>query len=263
MLIGSTFQEFSATTPASVTCRAWMDRRDSWAPGETYVAVDGICFDGTIDRKSADQFVTKLGSRIKSEKRIIIVRSPGGDTEAAMIMARAILKQSAEVRIQGLCISRCADYLLAAGKIRVVSPGSLLGFHGGVRALQPDTIQKEVAEEQGRIISAAEAEFMSKELKSQYAEQENLALKSHVKRGFYQWMNRFSNLPSVRQRKACYRFNDDTDFFVLSPDLLRSKGYRLTSYAGPNSERELQKTLKQFGWPIGFACFMSKRNGRF
>jgi hypothetical protein len=129
--------------------------------------------------------------------------------------------------------------------------------------LQADAIQKEVAEEQGRTISAAEAEVMSDGLKAQYAEQANLARKSHIKRGFYRWMDRFSKLPNARQRAACYGLNDGTDFFVLSPDLLSSKGYRLTSYAGPDSEQDLQKTLKQYGWPIDFACFMSKRNSRF
>jgi hypothetical protein len=151
---------------------------------------------------------------------------------------------------------------LAAGGKRIVPVGALVGFHGGVRALRPDEVKKEIAA-QGRAISNDEAATISSRLMLAYRSQAQFARDSHVKPDFFDWMERFNALPYSTRQKICRGLSGETEFLVFAPDLLAARGYRLNEYKGPRSERALQRTLSRDGWPIDFACFIPKSAGRF
>ena len=60
-----------------------------------------------------------------------MVNSGGGDVSAALDIADRILKNHLNIIVDGICISSCANYMFVVGASKIVTSGSLLGFHGG------------------------------------------------------------------------------------------------------------------------------------
>jgi hypothetical protein len=221
-----------------------------------------VCFDGVIDAESAARFGAALGSVDQSPALTVIVRSGGGEVDAGMSMGRAILKRRADVRVEDMCLSSCANYLLSAGRTKTVPLGAIIAFHGGVRPLSPDEVKAEAALEK-KEFSDDEAKGISAKLLLSYKNQIKFSTEVRVNPDFFAWMERFNALSDSRKSKICQGFGGDTEFFVFSPELLAAKGYRLDSYGGPRSERALRRTLLRDGWPADDACFIEKSAGRF
>ena len=64
---------------------------------------------------------------------VLELNSGGGDALAAMEMGRLIHERRIELRVDGICMSACANYLLPAAKR--LSGSGLIGFHGDPNAL--------------------------------------------------------------------------------------------------------------------------------
>jgi hypothetical protein len=63
-----------------------------------------------------------------------VVRSIGGDADAAMALTEKLQRLDAEVTVVDYCMSACANYFFGALPRRRVVPGALLLFHGGFSA---------------------------------------------------------------------------------------------------------------------------------
>lgn len=59
------------------------------------------------------------------------ITSTGGDVEAAIDLGEFIFKHQLSVYIPELCLSSCANYLFTAGKEKIITPNTVLGWHGG------------------------------------------------------------------------------------------------------------------------------------
>lgn len=59
------------------------------------------------------------------------ITSSGGDVEAALDLGEFIFKHQLSVYIPELCLSSCANYLFTAGKEKVITNQTILGWHGG------------------------------------------------------------------------------------------------------------------------------------
>ncbi|MDO6497920.1 hypothetical protein [Photobacterium sanguinicancri] len=91
-----------------------------------------ISFDGGMSFEANEQ-VKKL---IDSQTTSLQIRSRGGEINAGMELAELIYKHKLNVEVKDYCFSSCANYVFPAGKTKVLSANSLLGWHGG--ALQED-----------------------------------------------------------------------------------------------------------------------------
>ncbi len=84
---------------------------------------------GKIDKKTPLQ----LSVLLDRQDGLMEVNSGGGDAVAAMEIAEMLHERRIEIRLDGLCMSACANYLLPAA--RKLSGSGLVGFHGDPNAL--------------------------------------------------------------------------------------------------------------------------------
>lgn len=86
-----------------------------------------VFLDGCISQATAEATIYALTPSTKT----LAVRSPGGDVEAAMGLARHVHRLGLELLVRDYCVSSCANYLFLAARHRRASPGgAVLAFHG-------------------------------------------------------------------------------------------------------------------------------------
>lgn len=86
-----------------------------------------VFLDGCINQATADAAIDAINPSI----RTLVVRSPGGDAEAAMRLASHLHRNKIDLLVREYCVSSCANYLFLAARHRRASPGgALLAFHG-------------------------------------------------------------------------------------------------------------------------------------
>src|SRR5690606_32143607 len=92
---------------------------------------DTLRLAGKIDVAMARSVTSAInGGSIKA----IHIHSPGGESAAALEIAKLIQEHEIDIVIDGACISACAQYLFVAAKQRFLAPGSLVGFHNSVKS---------------------------------------------------------------------------------------------------------------------------------
>lgn len=102
-----------------------------WAEASAPFAVradgdDGLRLTGAI--RPGDE--ARFDAALRPTTRRLTVNSAGGAASAALAMAQRIEARGLTVVVDGICASSCANYLFAAGKLRIVRPGGLLLWHG-------------------------------------------------------------------------------------------------------------------------------------
>lgn len=80
----------------------------------------------------------------------IIVDSPGGNADEALLIAERLAGEQFTLRVRGRCSSGCANLFLPLAKRVVVEPGSYVALHG---TLDPQQIQREAVAPRDRIIA--------------------------------------------------------------------------------------------------------------
>lgn len=86
------------------------------------------------------------------------ITSTGGDVEAAIDLGEFIFNHQLSVYIPELCLSSCANYLFTAGKEKIITNQTVLGWHGG--ALQKNLISdSNLTEQQLLHLQKKEKEF--------------------------------------------------------------------------------------------------------
>lgn len=128
-------------------CREWIQSHSQRPPNNTaltkVLSPRTICFDGDIyawTLKDAVAWADKVGA-VRTRHARLVVRSPGGDANAAIDLAEKLQRFDVEVIVVDYCMSSCANYFFAGLRRRNVVPGALILFHGGVTTDQrPDFI---------------------------------------------------------------------------------------------------------------------------
>jgi len=116
-------------------CRTWIEGR-AWAgpdsePKTLVVSRDVACFDGEITNGSLEALHAWIDATGTTTRPVLVVRSPGGDSEAALGLAEKLQARDASVHVVQICASACANYFYAGVRDRHVEEASLLLFHGG------------------------------------------------------------------------------------------------------------------------------------
>jgi hypothetical protein len=185
----------------------------------------------------------------------VVVRSGGGDVDAAMTMADAVMHYAATVVVRDICLSSCANYVVAAGRVRVVLPGAVLAFHGGAVSLSPAKLLH-LARKRGEAVTPAQARLASTRFALSASRQATLLRRAHIAPTFLDWARRFDERPPADRLRACDGATDDPSFLLFAPALLASAGYRIDDYRGPRSAVQLRAVLARFGVPGDFACYL-------
>jgi hypothetical protein len=92
-------------------------------------AGDAIVFRGRIDGGSVARFLELLqDARIKR----LVITSPGGLVAPALDMAEALHARGLDVEVPESCLSSCANYIVPAGRRKLLGGPALVGWHGNM-----------------------------------------------------------------------------------------------------------------------------------
>jgi hypothetical protein len=85
-------------------------------------------FEGAI---TSDAYI-EIKNNLDSGIRVLLIDSNGGDGIAGLAIAKEIRKRDIIVVVNRYCFSSCANYIFIGAKRKSLSPGAILGFHGGL-----------------------------------------------------------------------------------------------------------------------------------
>lgn len=265
LLNGCSTSQFTSDNPDDPTsqavthCNAW-HAANSWNIGDAErpslvkVIEQGFCIDGPVNANTHKEIASGLEVWEKSRPLIIVIRSTGGDVDAALDIADTIEDYNTTIVASQFCASSCANYILPAGKKRYVQRDTLLMFHGGVTFDSLNEVARQlqaISEIDQRIDPLVELESIRKDLNKKIDRQERFLEKVGIDRHFFRWMDLFNHMDDHRKRLLC---PPNPSMAVYHPKLLQKFGYKIDSYSGPLSQQQTDRLAENFGMR-GQVCF--------
>ncbi|WP_078083286.1 ATP-dependent Clp protease proteolytic subunit [Microbulbifer mangrovi] len=197
----------------------------------------GYCIDGVIGDNSHLKALSLIEKKGRTNP-IFVIRSPGGDVLASMKIAEAIMQLDSTVVAVDVCASSCANYLMLAGKRRVVYEDALLLFHGSSRYRDVRRILEFNGAAVSDYVGSSDSVVLrsAKEAFSVIDRQEKILLRAGVKSYFFYWMETFYRMTDEERREYC---PVDSTLILFSPDILKKFDYNFLGYFGPISQEEV------------------------
>ena len=84
-------------------------------------------FSGRISKTSVSEFLAKNGGK---QLREIVIFSDGGEVLPAITLGHWISERRINLRVRGLCMSACANYIFTAASHKFIEKGALVLWHG-------------------------------------------------------------------------------------------------------------------------------------
>lgn len=267
------------TLPASIPpqteaivaqCSAWFADKGFDDPALTKSVTGGICFNGVIRKGDEVPFRTALALAPVDTPLVIVVRSGGGDTDTGLSMGEALLDRPATVVASQICGSSCANYLLTAGKIRIVWKDTLLLYHGGITL---DFLEDTATQTREQLTAIAAKDPQSfpdvqssidhnientrQQLTGIVARQDAFLARAGISQTFFRWMNLFNHMNDTEQATHC---PVPPHMMVYPPARLASFGFRIDRYDGPTSQAEVDRltVAQHLGKPL---CYWQEQAG--
>jgi hypothetical protein len=135
-----------------------------------------LCFDGDI----LDQDFSPI-EKLK-DNGLFVVRSFGGITDTAIVLARLLREKNAIVVIYDYCVSACADYLFIATDQTAVRKNSIVAWHYGHDGISECPEMKSHDDDEPKRLQISPCPFVPQELLTHYREGEALSLAFYVDR---------------------------------------------------------------------------------
>lgn len=234
-------------------CKAWVAARTADAPSVHRIEEDGLCFRGNTTDANSAAFIEAIAATNDQTPLVVVVNSSGGEINAAMAMAEAMVPRQTTVVADRQCMSSCANYLFLAGDRRVVTAGTLLGYHGGIFR-QPESHWTALREEWSSRMNPVDLEASltaSREYDRTSLERQDALLRSvGADPDMFEWMQSLNTLPADERAALCPVPN--APLIVFSDAILAEKGVVISRNDGPQSDAELATEL---GSSAGMACY--------
>ncbi len=90
--------------------------------------------DARIDGALSQEFVKAQQEGLFAENDTLIIRSPGGDSDHAIVIGNIVRARSMKVVVDDYCISACAQYIFLAADVKDIDRADLLIFHSSPAA---------------------------------------------------------------------------------------------------------------------------------
>ena len=241
-------------TTVLAACRAWMKPLDLNAEMTVATIDGGLCVNGMMDRGTEGPFLDAI-KRFGDRPLVIVIRSGGGAAEASLPMGEAVQAKTATVIADMLCASSCADFILPAGKRRIVTTDTLLLYHGGVtlETLNAAAPQVEaMAKKDPRLNFDHAMEENRQQLNGEITRQEQLLVKAGISPTLFRWMDLINHMTPAEQAAHCPA---DTDIIAYPPQVLARFGLTFDSYGGPRSQSQVDTIVKRDGHRDTHICY--------
>lgn len=190
-------------------------------------APDILRLEGEIGAEDAAAFSAALTPEVET----VLVNSVGGEVSTALDIAELIERRGLRVAVSSVCASSCANYLFAAAQRRVVLPGGLLLWHGGVTdegAAQIEAQLRAIGARQ-KWSAARTAEMIARETtkaRSWRARQDRLYARRKLEPAV---LHRLNELATDAEPVAGGP-RRDAKFMVIAPEALRCAGFATESF---------------------------------
>lgn len=230
-------------------CTDWFSKRAWDGPVEVQTIAGGLCFNGAIAAGDDKKLTDALTAFKPEEPFVVVLRSGGGDGAAGMAMGEALTGRPVTTVASQICGSACANFLLPAGRRKVVLKGTLLLFHGSVNmdhlnlmaeqtrtqitalAAQNPDLAKESEEQIGIVVEQSRVQ-----LAGMVARQEALLEKQDISPSLFRWMDLFNHMTPVERAGHC---PTTPHMITYPPQLLAQFGYKIDAYDGALSQAEV------------------------
>lgn len=232
-------------------CKNWWRPLDVNAPATPEsVPGNGLCINGAIDTGTDAAILNRIKAAPDGPPLIVVIRSGGGEFEAAMNVAEALQMRRPTVIANTVCASSCANYIMAAGARRIVQDDTLLVYHGGISLSMLD----DQAPQQIEALAATDPKFDPAAAMAQVravfaswiARQDAFMVRAGVKPEIFAWMDEAnSNSPAARSIAA--RCPADSQVLQYSQAALARFGLTFDHYAAPQSQTEVDALLRKLG----------------
>lgn len=90
---------------------------------------NSVRFLGKITKNAVSDFISKNENLDIST---LLIHSLGGDAEASILLAHWVMDRGLDVHVENMCASGCANYVLAAGKNKLIGSNAVVVWHGGM-----------------------------------------------------------------------------------------------------------------------------------
>jgi hypothetical protein len=210
----------------------------------------GLCLNGYIKEGDDKSVIAQLNSFNKTESLVVVVRSGGGEVNAAMTMGEALLDRPATVVADTLCASSCANFLITAGHRRVVRPDTLLLYHGGIMLDQLDQVLPQL-----RAFGEKEPTLkVSDTFLEQYEDtvktierQEAFLVKAGISSTLFRWMDLINHMAPPETESHCPA---NAGVIQYPPDVLAHFGLTFDAYDPPHTQAEVDALEHNLGKKI-------------
>jgi hypothetical protein len=228
-------------------CLDWLKPLDIEAPLSIKRVEGGLCLNGHIQTNDDKPVLAQLGTFDKAAPLVVVVRSSGGVTDAALAMGDALLDRPVTVVADALCASSCANYLITAGHRRIVRPNTLLLYHGGVTLDGLAQILPQL-----RAFAAKEPKMnLGETFLEQYEgaakdidRQEAFLVKAGISSTLFQWMNLVQHMTPAEFSKHC---PPDSSIIQYAPETLAGFGLTFDEYNPPHTQTEIDTLEHKLG----------------
>ncbi len=96
---------------------------------EAYISLEGTMatFVGSISDLNVTKFLDSVEGRVVET---LVVASGGGEINAGMRLGEWVFDNQADVVVETMCMSSCANYVFTAGRRKIIRANAIVGWHG-------------------------------------------------------------------------------------------------------------------------------------
>lgn len=102
-------------------------------PATVHIQGDTLYYTGNFSKASTVAFDAAVAGIRRGQITRLVISSGGGDTVAGRHVGRWVRDMGLVVEVDVICFSSCADYILPAGRSRVIRTDAFVGWHGNER----------------------------------------------------------------------------------------------------------------------------------
>jgi len=239
----------SPAQEAAVTqaCVDWMKPLDPSGAFSAQRVEGGMCLNGAIKTGDDKAVLDLLDGFDKAAALVVVVRSGGGEVNAAMAMGEAFLDRPVTVIAEQFCASSCANYLITAGHRRIVAPDTLLLYHGGIMLDQLDQILPQLREyaKTGPEMKVGDIFLEQYEDTVKTIErQEAFLIKAGISPTLFRWMDLLIHMTPEERARHCPAASVVTQY---PPEVLARFGLIFDAYDAPATQAEVAAVAQKLG----------------
>ena len=191
--------------------------------------------------------LAQLDTFDKAMPLVVVVRSSGGEVNAAMAIGESLLDRPATVIAEQLCASSCANFLITAGHRRIVRPDTLLLYHSAIMLDQLDQVLPQLREYAKTAPDMKVGDIFLEQYEDTVKtinRQEAFLLKAGISSTLFQWMNLAQHMSPEEFETHC---PPESAVIQYPPSVLARFGLTFDEYNPPHTQAEIDALEHKLG----------------